>query len=211
LHVKLPPRGGVGMTAEIAIINRQAIALAADSAITIRRSRVWKYANKLFSLGLRHDIGVMIYNSADFLGIPWEVIIKQFRVGCANKQFGTLAECSQYFLQFLQTMSGANQTHREFDIIGVMLNVLQGLRSDIIFKNKTHMLSEIRRQINETLAVVSAINQIDFPIDEAEFAVRYRGAISDISKGVFKYRLDDTTLDLVTKYIHMVLGREVDS
>lgn len=67
------------MTAEIAIINRQAIALAADSAVTVGRKRVWKNTNKLFSLGPANDIGVMVYNTGDFLGVSWEVIVKEFR------------------------------------------------------------------------------------------------------------------------------------
>jgi len=83
------------MTAEIAIVNSQAIALAADSAITVGRERVWKHANKLFSLGPVHDIGIMIYNSGDFLGVPWEIIIKQFRASVAGRRFQTLLECSE--------------------------------------------------------------------------------------------------------------------
>jgi hypothetical protein len=65
------------MTAEIAIINRSGIALAADSAVTVGRERVWKSANKLFSLGPHNSIGVMVYNSGDFIGFPWEIIINR--------------------------------------------------------------------------------------------------------------------------------------
>lgn len=36
------------VTAEVAIITRQAVVLAADSAVTIGQRRVWKTANKLF-------------------------------------------------------------------------------------------------------------------------------------------------------------------
>jgi hypothetical protein len=93
------------MTAEIAIVNSQAIALAADSAITVGRERVWKHANKLFSLGPRHDIGVMIYNSGDFLGIPWEIIIKQFRSIVSRRTFATVLDCSNAFRSYLMTLS----------------------------------------------------------------------------------------------------------
>ncbi|MFC7663163.1 hypothetical protein [Methylorubrum suomiense] len=73
---KPPPQGSIKMTAEIVIINQQAVALAADSALTIGKQRVWKHANKIFSAGPEHDIGLMIYNSGDFLSIPWEILIK---------------------------------------------------------------------------------------------------------------------------------------
>ena len=59
------------MTAEVAIMNRTAVALAADSAVTIGKERVWKHSNKLFSLSSGNDIGVMIYNAGDHCGVPW--------------------------------------------------------------------------------------------------------------------------------------------
>ena len=56
------------MTTEVVIGNRQAVALAADSAVTVGKDRVWKTANKLFSLGPSNDIGIMMNGSADFSG-----------------------------------------------------------------------------------------------------------------------------------------------
>ena len=49
------------MTAEIAILNREAVALAADSAVTIGfGAKIYNSANKLFCLSYLHPIGVMI-------------------------------------------------------------------------------------------------------------------------------------------------------
>jgi hypothetical protein len=93
------------MTAEIAIVNRQGIALAADSAVTIGRNRVWKSANKLFSLGPVNDIAIMIYNSGDFVGISWEIIIKVFREHIGNRRFNTVKQCEEAFFRYLDTMA----------------------------------------------------------------------------------------------------------
>lgn len=90
------------MTAEIAIANRQAIALAADSAVTIGRERVWKHANKIFSLGPTNDIAIMIYGSGEFAGFPWDTIVKTFRTEVGERQFGTVAECAEGVLTFLR-------------------------------------------------------------------------------------------------------------
>jgi hypothetical protein len=64
------------MTAEIGIMNRVAVALAADSAATITIGNITKIlnsANKLFSLSKFHPVGIMVYGNAElwaFLGKP---------------------------------------------------------------------------------------------------------------------------------------------
>jgi len=66
------------MTAEVAILNRNAVALAADSAVTLRLPSGTKIyqTNKLFALSKYEPVAVMVYGSADFMGIPWETIVK---------------------------------------------------------------------------------------------------------------------------------------
>lgn len=70
------------MTAEIAILNRTAIALAADSAVTISvsgKTKVYDTAEKLFELSKRQPIAIMIYNNVEYVGVPLDVIIRKFR------------------------------------------------------------------------------------------------------------------------------------
>ena len=72
------------MTAEIAIMNKTAVALAADSAVTIHgygrsKHKIYQSAIKIFSLEYELPIGIMIFNNAEFMDIPWETIIKEFR------------------------------------------------------------------------------------------------------------------------------------
>ncbi|WP_135058802.1 hypothetical protein [Paracoccus salipaludis] len=93
------------MTAEIVILNRSGVALAADSAITIGKERVWKSTNKLFHVSSGCDIAVMIYGNGDFGGIPVEVLIKEFRKSCASNRYNKLEDCSQDFVKFVRTFS----------------------------------------------------------------------------------------------------------
>lgn len=63
------------MTAEIAVMNKRAIALAADSTVTVGgRAKFYNSANKLFMLSKYEPVGIMIYNNAEFIGVPWEYI-----------------------------------------------------------------------------------------------------------------------------------------
>ncbi len=91
------------MTAEIVVINRNGVAMAADSAVTIGRERVWQTANKLFSLSPYNDIGIMIYGAGSFQGHSWETIIKCFRQDCSTKEFQTVEACTKSFIAFLKS------------------------------------------------------------------------------------------------------------
>lgn len=69
------------MTAEVAVLNRVGVALAADSAVTVGRTanKIWTSADKLFELSEVDPIAIMIYGNADHVGIPWETVIKCYR------------------------------------------------------------------------------------------------------------------------------------
>ena len=62
------------MTAEVASMNKHAIALAADSAVTLHNEmgqKIFTSASKIFTLSKYHPVGVMVYGNATFMGTPW--------------------------------------------------------------------------------------------------------------------------------------------
>lgn len=91
------------MTAEIVIMNREAVALAADSAVTIGRTgqKIFTSANKLFALSKLHPVGIMVYGSANLMKIPWETIIKIYRNRLGSKKFKKLEQYADDFMEFL--------------------------------------------------------------------------------------------------------------
>lgn len=92
------------MTAEIVIMNKEAVALAADSAVTTigeRGPKIFTSANKIFALSRYSPVGIMVYGTANFMGIPWETIIKIYREKLKNKKFETLKEHADDFINFL--------------------------------------------------------------------------------------------------------------
>jgi hypothetical protein len=93
------------MTAIIAILNKSAVAVSADSAVTIGTEssrKVYNYANKVFNLSIGNPIGIMIYNNAEFCGIPWETIIKLYRRHTNNKSFPKVLDYREDFIGFLK-------------------------------------------------------------------------------------------------------------
>lgn len=96
------------MTSEVLIMNRHAVALAADSAMTISsfdsvEKKYVKGVNKLFELSDNHPVGVMIFGSAELMRVPWEVIVKDFR---NNLGMQCQKSVLDYALQFCQYLEG---------------------------------------------------------------------------------------------------------
>jgi hypothetical protein len=91
------------MTAEIAVLNKTAVALATDSAVTISygnsHEKVFDSADKLFELCTSVPIGIMIYNGMQFSGIPLPDLIKEFRANCVSYQ--SVEQAADAFLSFL--------------------------------------------------------------------------------------------------------------
>lgn len=98
------------MTAIVGVMNKHAIALAADSAVTYtsyNRSnlKVLNCANKIFNISKYEPVGVMVYSNAALMGTPWDLIIKLYRKELREKKFGTLQEYVDSFFQFLKDKS----------------------------------------------------------------------------------------------------------
>jgi hypothetical protein len=91
------------VTAEIAVMNQEAVALAADSAVS--GPKIFTSANKIFALSKYHPVALMIYDSAQFLNVPWETIIKTYRAELGTRSFATLREQAAHFLGFFGTTS----------------------------------------------------------------------------------------------------------
>jgi hypothetical protein len=94
------------MTTVVGILNKHAVALAADSAVTIGGNggrKIFNKANKVFTLSKRHPVGIMIYNSASFMATPWEIIIKVYRKQLEERSFPTLKDYGLDFIEFLRS------------------------------------------------------------------------------------------------------------
>jgi hypothetical protein len=95
------------MTAEVCIMNRLAVVLAADSAATVTQwtgenveSRYFKGSNKIFQLSDHHPVGLMIFDAADIMRVPWEIVVKTFRSSLGKKSFNTVREYAAEFFAF---------------------------------------------------------------------------------------------------------------
>lgn len=122
------------MTAEIAILNKSAVALAADSAVTISSgggsAKVFDSEDKLFELTLDDPIGVMIHNGLTFMDAPLPVLIKRHRSSCAR--FATVAEAGDGFLlHLLQYARTLDARAREKDVRRALHPLLRSIHERV--------------------------------------------------------------------------------
>lgn len=132
------------MTAEIVIMNKQAVAVAADSAVTITQrkgtnrgedQKIFVSANKLFALSKYHPVCIMVYGSASFMGVPWETLIKIYRKELGRRVFGKLSEYADHFLAFFRNSGDLFPESAQLKFFeGNTLGYFMRIRDDIVKK-----------------------------------------------------------------------------
>jgi len=126
------------MTSEVIVMNKEAVAIAADSAATLTGEKIFK-TNKIFTLSKYQPVGIMIYGSSQFIGIPWESVIKVYRKKLGKKKFKNLKDYCDDFIKFLETEKSV-----------LLMNLDQRIENQI-----NHFIyaffSEIRERINQKI------------------------------------------------------------
>lgn len=90
------------MTAIVAVLNKHAVAIAADSAVTMGDThKVVNSGNKIFTLSKYHPISIMTYGNASFMGVPWDIIIKEYRKQLGKKSFPNIDDYMNDFIRYL--------------------------------------------------------------------------------------------------------------
>ncbi|MCG8430886.1 MAG: hypothetical protein MJA29_06925, partial [Candidatus Omnitrophica bacterium] len=90
------------MTAEVAVLNAGAVALAADSAVTIGGQKIYNSAIKLFSLSSVAPVGIMIHGNSTLMDFPWEIIIKSFKKEHSKKTHERLEDYATSFIEYIE-------------------------------------------------------------------------------------------------------------
>lgn len=133
LKYKNPQKKENNMSAGICIMNRNAIAMAADSAVTVGdHAAIHNSANKLFSLSKVAPIGVIIYANGAFMGVPMEIIIKEYKKRIGKKTFSALKDYLDDFIHYLETHVHFFRfdINEEVFVMSVFMDLMSGLNGD---------------------------------------------------------------------------------
>ena len=129
------------MTAEVAVMNKSAVALAADSAmtLTVGEARKTYPTNKLFALSKHHPIGIMIYNNADFMDVPWETIVKMYRQQLGASSKPTVKDYAEDFLGYVGTSSICTDEQRRDNLLGIASDLLVRIAKEVRAITNNHL------------------------------------------------------------------------
>jgi hypothetical protein len=123
------------MTAEIALLNKHAVALAADSAVTVTGTsgnKIYNAANKVFALSKWNPVGIMVYGNAEYMGVPWETIVKVYREQLNRRVFATLQGAYDDFIQYLGSNDSMfGESAQEEHVIEVAREKFHQIREEI--------------------------------------------------------------------------------
>jgi hypothetical protein len=190
------------MTAEIAVLNKHGVALAADSAVTLRKQntqKIYNSANKLFMLSKYHPVGVMVYGNASLMGIPWETIIKFYREELGSENCNKLVGFAEHFFNFLgQSKALFPSDLQERELLAMCHWLLMQVKEGIDETIKDHIDrrgpisdDEVRSYVNgvvqTTLSNWDRWRRLDcFPANfEAEVLEEYSAALNDLMNTIF--------------------------
>ncbi len=121
------------MTAEIAVISRSAVTLAADSAMTMNVrgvEKIYASADKLFELSLLDPIGAMVFNNLEFMGAPLDVIMKQFRASSFCVSFSNASAVPDAFFDYLIKVWTPAKSGQDQHVSSLVRSLLDTLRLD---------------------------------------------------------------------------------
>lgn len=182
------------MTSEIMIMNREAVALAADSAVTTGVDKVFTTADKIFPISHNHPIGFMIYGNSCFMGIPWETIIVRLRDEIGQSKYGLVNDYCKHLLLVIDRARYLTNTGEEEKYVKRKVN-------DFF----TSFLSRIFFSVKE-------INQfMDEGMNSAEISVLVGQLVKltfqDIDQADYYFDLpDETDQYILEKYSNLVSG-----
>ena len=187
------------MTAEIALLNKTAVALAADSAMTLLGTGKIYPANKLFALSRYHPVGAMIYNNTEFMGVPWETLIKRYRLSIGREAKSTFDDYLTDFLNYIRSPEICTEQQERVNLLRIAsdnYNLIRGavyaeLRDIVLQKKRFSNRDEsgaIRKAVEGRLAVLKDNSQLASMegVDAARTASNYRSEIDDCIDRVFQ-------------------------
>jgi len=208
------------MTVVVGILNKHGIAIAADSAVTVggpNGRKVYNSANKIFTLSKYHPVGIAIYNNAEFMGIPWEILIKEYRKELKDKSFAKLSDYKDDFLIWFKEkkyfIEGLNDNFLFLEIASFFAVIKLKLLIQTAKQNKKDynsvLLERLNHYINNEVSKFNIIESLQ-GIDEGIIKGQIEKLIPNIIKSLdqnFNCKFDKNLLEksLINAYFQYLI------
>ncbi len=173
------------MTAEVVVMNRKGVALAADSAGTVSSRGLFKVYNsndKLFQISNKCHIGSLTYGCSSLNGAPVELIIGRFKEQHSDTAWKIVSDCKQDFIRYLDDREFATYSDeknyirlRISDVLKLLENDLASIRDDnphlrfidwqlskLNPEKDEDRINELLNQKNELMKDLNAFNESNY-------------------------------------------------
>lgn len=187
------------MTSEVLIMTPSAVAMAADSVVTVNGNKTYGGVNKLFMLSNNPPMGIMTYNNANFLTFPMETIIKDFRDKIFKKEFDTIHDFKKVFGEYLNDVCHGKDAITSYSIVDKFNSFIKQLNQD---------LDEIPNFIKHIMEETTNINNEKYEkllFENKEFERIYDSKIQEVSENI----ICDDDVDLVVLFKKLFIKRFV--
>ncbi len=183
------------MTAEIAVLNRNGIALAADSAVTVSGGsgiKTFDTVNKVFTLSKLHPVAIMVFGNAEFMRFPWETIVKMYRQQKGAKNEDTIVDWAADFCSWLKGFGKIRDADINDNIELILSSWFENLQRDALRLARSKkvtipsqdyvklLLSEISKLTNRLAERPDVITDTAQKAVVEEFGETITKAVSDI-------------------------------
>ncbi len=178
-------------------MNKVAVALAADSAATSQqggKQKIYNSADKLFQLDGFSPVGIMVYGSAEYMGIPWETVIKLYR----RFHHGPHDHLHAYGEDFLKFLASPELVTDEFiedyflqttrqSLWGLHAKIAERLKASILTLASTTFAEASDHFCDEVLANIAGATRVEnSPADIlSQLLVRYEALLEREISNIF--------------------------
>ncbi len=115
------------MTCQVIVMNRNAVAMASDSALTIRGldvGKIYYSTSKIYSISKNPPVGLMTHGGAIFMGIPWDTIVHEFVCSLGDAQRSNLQDYVLDFVKFIQSDSRLSSPQQQEGFVSSSVSYL---------------------------------------------------------------------------------------
>lgn len=191
------------MTSEVALMNRSAVALAADSAATVtywnpdkakHEQRFFKRVNKIFNIVSNKPVGLMVYGTGSLQGMPWEVLAKAYRddhVGQGHEMLPAYAD--DFFKYLADTRDIFPEDQQQRALLSAISESMAALSYSILFDDAYKAESDAQKKADLATDMVNV----------GEGNIYRRDYINDVAKAIH-----DEINQALQPYIDHVLQSE---
>lgn len=213
--------GGIIMSTGVCIINRNGIALAADSAGTFTGNKMfYNSMNKVFSLSRKNIYGVVTYGATVIHNVSIELILKEFRMfldkGEALEDFFDILPSFTNFLKSKELYFKFNIDERESCISlinSLVSNWGNKLKGEIQNSNSQEKLEQILHEFENDINCSLKIE--DYDVSEyikAQYCGHYETILNIVVPEIKSFpEIKDRLWELICRYFNLSLKRETDS